>query len=237
MVGLRRTVSKIGYRMQKVHLFRWFLLLVFMGIVGYLLYVYLFLFQPTLDRLGKAHASRLGQEILQSAVLETVAEEGTLPSDLVTLTLGEDGQISAVVPDMMAINYLKAQLTTRIQEKISQMEETVVSIPSGSLLGVEFLSAYGPRLPIRLIPYGHTIVDLESHFSSAGINQTRHQIFATVSLELSLLMPDYRTVGAEITARIPMSETVVVGNVPNSYTNLETEPGKVKDDLLNMIEQ
>ncbi|MBO5409099.1 MAG: sporulation protein YunB [Clostridia bacterium] len=234
--GYRRTANKIGYRLQCVHLARWFLLLVFLCILGYGGYIYFQVFQPTLTQLGEAQASRLAQEILHSAVMEVAGEDEFADAKLVSLELSEDGQIAAVVPDVVQMNRYKAKLALRIQQKLSQTEETTVFVPAGSLLGVEFLSAYGPRLPIRLIPYGRTLVDLESHFSDAGINQTRHQMIATVSLDLSLLMPDYRSVGTQVTARIPMSETVVVGSVPNSYTNLETEPGKVKDDLINMIE-
>ena len=236
MATYRRAVQKIGYRLQKLHSGRWLFFLLLLFVIGYGCYLYFQVFQPTLTELGKAQASRLGQEILNRAVTETLAKDSYLSAELVSLEVSQDGQITAVLPDVMAMNRLKANLTLGIQNKLSEMGETTVYVPAGSLLGVEFLSAYGPRLPIRLIPYGRTFVDLESHFSDAGINQTRHQMIATVRVEVSLLMPDFRSVGTEITARIPMSETVVVGSVPNSYTNLETERENMKDDLVNMIE-
>ncbi len=206
------------------------------GIFAYGIYLYLQVFQPTLNRLGEAKASYLAQEILQSAVLEVAQEDEFVNAKLVSLEISEDGQIAAVVPDVLAMNRWKSRLALRIQQKLSETEEVTVFVPAGSLLGVEFLSTYGPKLPIHLISYGRTLVDLESYFSDAGINQTRHQMIANVGVELSLLMPDYRSVGTKVTAKIPMSETVVVGSVPNSYTNLETELEQVKDDLLNIIE-
>ena len=96
------------------------------------------------------------------------------------------------------------------------------------------LSNIGPRIPINLIPYGKTVVDFDSKFSEAGINQTRHQLFVTVSLNVSLLMPNNQGIGTQIKTTVSMSETIIVGDVPTNYTNIASTPEEVRDDLMNL---
>ena len=52
--------------------------------------------------------------------------------------------------------------------------------------------------------------------STAGINQTRHQILLDLDVEVSLLMP-WLTVSSQVQTELLVSETVIVGHVPESY--------------------
>ena len=56
--------------------------------------------------------------------------------------------------------------------------------------------------------------------TSAGINQTRHQIFLELDVQLSFLMP-WRGMDTSVQTEILVSETVIVGQVPGSYMNWE----------------
>ncbi len=232
----RRAVSKMRYRFSKKPWGRLIFFCCVITLLGYVGYLYFWVFQPTLVKLGTAHATRLGELAVHKAVEEVFSQNQFLNSRLVSLETSEDGQISAVIPDVGAMNRLKSALSVSVTEKLNQMDDTVVSIPAGTLSGIDFLANFGPRFQISMFPYGKALVDIESRFSDAGINQTRHQMLLTVDLEISLLLPDTHSVNAAIRTTVPMSETVVVGSVPNSYTNLETEEEKVKDDLLNLID-
>ncbi len=232
----RRAVSKMRYRFSKKPWGRLFFFCVAFALLGYVGYIYFFVFQPTLVKLGTAHATRMGELAVHEAVKEVFGENQFLNSRLVSLETSEDGQISAVIPDVGAMNRLKSALSVTVTEKLNQMDDTTVSIPAGTLSGIDFLANFGPRFQIGMFPYGKALVDIESRFSDAGINQTRHQMLLTVDLEISLLLPDTHSVNAAIRTTVPMSETVVVGSVPNSYTNLETEEESLKDDVLNLID-
>lgn len=232
----RRAVGKIKYRLSQKRWGGFLFFCVFCAVLGYVGYCYFFVFQPALIKLGTAHATRMGELAVHEAVGEVFSKEQFLSSRLVSLETSEDGQISAVIPDVGAMNRLKSALSVLVTQKLNQMDDTTVSIPAGTLSGVDFLANFGPHLSVSMFPYGRALVDIESHFSDAGINQTRHQMLLTVDLEVSLLLPDTHSVNATIRTTVPMSETVVVGSVPNSYTNLETEEENVKDDVLNLID-
>lgn len=232
----RRAMNKAGYRLSKKPWGRILFLGMFTAMLIYGCYIYFFVFQPTLIRVGTAHATRMGEVAVHEAVSRVFRENQFINSRLISLETSEDGQISAVIPDVSAMNRLKSALAVSVTETLNQMENTTVFVPAGTLSGIDVLANFGPRLSISMFPYGKALVDIESRFSDAGINQTRHQMLLTVDLEVSLLLPDTHSVNAKIKTRVPLSETVVVGSVPNSYTNLETQNEQLKDDLLNLID-
>lgn len=235
-VFYRRAINRVKYRFGRIRWGGFFFGLAFFVLVGYIGYVYFFMFSPALLELGEAHANRIGQEVIHKAIEEVIENNEYLTASLVTVQTSDDGNLTAVLPNVITMNQLKSRLTLGITEKIRQADETVISIPAGAMLGVDALAGYGPRFQIKMIPYGKVYVDLESHFSDAGINQTCHRILAKAQVDISLLMSDSREVDSRICVTVPLSETLVVGSVPNSYTNLETQQETVKDDLLNLVE-
>ena len=87
-----------------------------------------------------------------------------------------------------------------------------------------------------MIPFGKIHVDFETRFMEAGINQTRHEINVTVALDVALLMSNRQTTTAKIETTVPVSETVIVGDVPDSYTNFITDEQHARDDAVNMLD-
>ena len=71
--------------------------------------------------------------------------------------------------------------------------------------------------------------EIDSEFTSAGINQTKHRITATIQVFLRYTLPG-QSVVVQYENTLPIYETVIVGNVPNTY--LETGEQK---DLLYLV--
>jgi sporulation protein YunB len=193
-------------------------------------------FKPILSQLSTSRASQLGQMVINDAVSEVMNSSDIVEGKMINIEKGNDGQIVAISPNLPIINSLKSQIALSVQNKLNSIDNSQIKIPIGNLTGLDFLSNIGPKISINLIPFGKTIVDFDSKFQEAGINQTRHQIFVTVSLNISLLMPNNQAIGTQIKTTVPMSETIIVGNVPTNYTNITSTPEKARDDLLNIIE-
>ena len=74
--------------------------------------------------------------------------------------------------------------------------------------------------------------DFISAFTDAGINQTRHQIILEVTAEMRILT-GLGGVDTEVTNQLVVSDTVIVGHVPEQYTYIDdTEQsllGKIND--------
>lgn len=90
----------------------------------------------------------------------------------------------------------------------------------GSFTGFKLLSGRGPGVKIRISSIGNVETDLRSEFISQGINQTLHRVYLQVKCELSILTP-FDDISEEITNQVLLAESVIVGNIPDTYYNLE----------------
>ena len=55
-----------------------------------------------------------------------------------------------------------------------------------------------------------------SNFSQAGINQTIHQLTMVVSIDVAMLVLG-KTSSFEVTSEVVVAETVIVGEVPQTF--------------------
>lgn len=235
-VVIRRAVSRIGYRYQKHHGGFFGILFVLLILSGLFCW-YTRVFSPMLSHLCEAKANRIGQETIHRSVSELLGKDVYLGSNFLRVEKTEEGEPALVLPDTAVMNRFRSDLTLLISECLSETKNAQISIPLGNLSGLEILSNRGPILQMDAYPYGEVFVELFSEFTDAGVNQTRHAMTVKVTLDVSLMLPGHTAYGTRVVAAVPMSETVVVGSVPNSYTNLETEKGNLKDDLLNLIDE
>ena len=74
-------------------------------------------------------------------------------------------------------------------------------------------------------------MDFKTDFESSGINQTRHKIYLEAKTQVKVIVPLTTSI-KEVKAQIPISETVIIGDVPNSYVNIPKE--EVSSELPNI---
>ena len=80
---------------------------------------------------------------------------------------------------------------------------------------------------------GDVETDLRSEFTSQGINQTLHRVYLQVKCDVNILTP-FDNISRKITNQVLLMENVIVGNIPNTYYNLEGINGN--SDALEIIE-
>ena len=136
----------------------------------------------------------------------------------VTLDRDDAGNIAAVSTNMTRINALSAELLRRIVAA-SDKGELDLSIPVGNLLGSSLLLGRGPRVPVDITMLTSSRVDLKNELSSAGINQTKHQIKLDVVIDIDVILP-WNTLSTQVVSEILVAETVIVGRVPETYFNV-----------------
>lgn len=90
----------------------------------------------------------------------------------------------------------------------------------------------GPNVNIKMEVIGNIETDLKSEFRAAGINQTLHRIYLEIRCNVIILTP-FQTIEEPVINQVLLAEGVIVGEVPNSYYNLE---GISKDNALDIIE-
>lgn len=179
----------------------------------------LFIFRSLVTELAVSDAQDAVVITVNRIVKEIMQEEDFSCGQLILLEKDGSGNITAVTTNVAAINILEAEI---LEGVVTETTETVirVEIPVGNLTGSALLLNRGPSVPVDVILLSSSMGGFRSELTAAGINQTRHQILLELEVQLSLLMP-WRTIDTSVITEILVSETVIVGEVPQSYLNWE----------------
>ncbi len=184
--------------------------------------------EPILSSMATARASNTVNRIVVEAVSDAI-QGGEIDYDmLVEFEKDSEGRVTALKSNMAAFNRLQARIADDILMRLSEVSTTTLSIPIGTLTGSSLLAGRGPLLKVKMQSVGSTTASFRNTFSAAGINQTRHQILLNVEVNVSILLPGFRT-STKVTNEISVAETVIVGNVPENYTYFSTTQGEIEN--------
>lgn len=169
--------------------------------------------RPIMVDLAEAKINNEVTQLLSLAVEQLPMDYG----EAVTLEKDGEGRITALTSNMGAIGSYRARLTQRLVEALDEMKKEALSIPLGSATGFDLLSGRGPGIPVKVLSVGAVNSRFENVFTSAGINQTRHQIMLKLTVTVSILLPG-STSQTDVECEVCAAETVIVGSVPENYT-------------------
>ena len=82
------------------------------------------------------------------------------------------------------------------------------------------MSVISPQFKIALERAGNIETEIKSEFTSVGINQTLHRIYLNLTCTVDILTP-FESIGKSITSQVLLTETVIVGTVPDTYYNYD----------------
>lgn len=190
---------------------------------------------PNVRKLAVNHAKQIAVITVNEHIAKKLRQENIDYDDIVKFTYSDDGKIRAVSNNISTVNILKSELVQEVTKTIASIDTSQISLPLGTLSGIDFLYGTGPFLPISIKPYGYADADITTDFRSTGINQTIFEVTAHVSANVSVLMPMMKS-GAKIETSIPVISTVIVGDVPGSYTNVERFGEEYEEDVLQLAE-
>ena len=138
--------------------------------------------RPLLTSLATTRVSNTVNRIVSEAVDEAIESGNISYSDLITFEKDKDGRITAIYSNMAAFNRLQSKILDIILARIDQVSARELSIPLGSLTGSVLLAGRGPRISVRMESVGSSSARFENEFTSAGINQTKHQIVLNIDV-------------------------------------------------------
>ncbi|MBR3570955.1 MAG: sporulation protein YunB [Oscillibacter sp.] len=190
--------------------------------------------QPVLSRLAVARASNTVNRIVARAVNEAVENGAISYGQLISFEKDNDGRIAAVHSNMAVCNRLQAEILDIILTRIEEVPARDLSIPVGTLSGSPLLAGRGPRISVRMESAGSSSARFGNTFTSAGINQTRHEIVLYIDVSVAILLPGFTT-ATKVSNAVTVAETVIVGAVPESYTYFSTNPADGYDDQKDYV--
>ena len=173
--------------------------------------------RPLIRKIAAYQSRLIATEIISKSVYNTLQDNNFSYSNLVTISNGADGYVSSIATNMLQINLFEAIITDSVNSGLKNLSQETIQISTGTISGFEFFYERGPDLTFKLKPMGYVEVRLISKFSSAGINQTHHQIILEISSTVSAVIPGYST-EVDVVSTYIIAETVIVGKIPDSYT-------------------
>ena len=173
--------------------------------------------RPQLVALSEAQISNRLIQIADQAVTQAIVDQKLSYPDMVTLR--SSGELFTLVTDTASLNSLRTAVLDAIIAQIGTIDNDPMGVPLGALTGIDLLSALGPRLPVRVISVSTAEGQYRNDFTSAGINQTLHRIMLDVTLNARLLLPG-GVVEVLVSTPVCISETVIIGQVPQTYLTL-----------------
>lgn len=172
--------------------------------------------RPQLITIAEA---QLKNHLIQAAnrsVTQSLAEESISYSDMVTLQTAQG--VSTLVTDTASLNRLRSVVLDDVIGQLETLDSHSLSVPLGALTGIDLLSAIGPKLPVKIVSVASADGLYRNDFIDAGINQTLHRIMLDISVDAGLLLPG-GVVRLTVTAPICVSETIIIGQVPQTFLN------------------
>ena len=152
-------------------------------------------------------------------VKDVMAQSQREGERLVELERDGQGNITAANANVAAVNRLAAEVLSRTIRQTEE-EPLTVEIPLANLLGSALLMNRGPAITVHVTMLSSSTASYRSELTAAGINQTRHQLFLDLNVQLSFLLP-WQGMDTSVQTQILVSETVIVGQVPESFMNWE----------------
>ncbi len=144
----------------------------------------------------------------------------------------ENGGNRILKTDVVVINKIASDIALEAEKQFDEIEKETIKIPIGALTGIKLLSGAGPSINIKVIPAGNILTEIKNEFESTGINQTVYRIYLELTCKVSIVT-QYKTIEDKVVNQVLLVESVIVGEVPQSYYNLE---GMGQDDIMEVIE-
>ena len=173
---------------------------------------------PIFEGLCISKAQGIATEITNRKSSEVLAKYNY--KDTVQIIKDSDGKNNMLKTDIVMINKIASDIAIEIQKELDEIEKQSIEIPLGALTGNPYFAGSGPNFKIKIISAGDITTDIKTEFKAAGINQTMYRIYLNLECKVSILT-SYKTINKTITNQVLLVETVIMGEVPETYLELE----------------
>lgn len=185
---------------------------------------------PIIEERCKALANSIATKICNEQATRVMAEYEY--NDFCEVTKDENDNIKMIGINVITINKIISDIPVYIVEELNKEENNTFNMKLGSFTGSKILSGLGPNIKIQMMVDGEIQTDLKTEFVEAGINQTLHRIYLELKCNVSILTP-YNIIKDEIYNQVLLTEGVIIGNIPETYYNIE---GLNENQLLETLE-
>jgi len=173
-------------------------------------------YRQVIDELAQTQVKNTTSDLTNDAIAKQIALGDIQYDRIVFFEKDLDGRITALKTNMSEVNRLKTDVLNIINDEILALDHSDIGIPLGSLFFPELFSGKGPAIPVHILSIRNSDATFTSHFSQAGINQTLHRLNMEVSIDVAVLVLG-QTSSFTMNSEVVVAETIIVGNVPQTY--------------------
>lgn len=185
-------------------------------------------FREEVGEMAEYRSKIAAVKIVNDSIMEVMEENPGL--NLIDVVKDAQGEVVSIETNIQQISAVKTGVTDKILTKLKTLSRESIKVPLGNLSGNGFLSARGPNIDCRFIPVGAIEIKTLSKFEACGINQTRHQIVVSVETEISAIT-SFKSVRVKVPTDFVLAETVIVGSVPENYTQVLTSDKELISEI------
>jgi len=172
------------------------------------------------DRLELAIIAQI-KSISSSAINDVVSDfleqNSGLCTDMIAITYDNNGCVRSINENMHSVNTFKTGIIEKSQNKVNNIMATHgIDVQLGNFVGLTVLSEFGPYIHMDVDATTNIDCDIISTFESVGMNQTLHKINVELFVDIYVGNP-FRIESIAYSTDYEISQTVIVGNIPNSY--------------------
>lgn len=174
---------------------------------------------PVIKGYSESVAETIMLNTANEAVINVLKDENISYNDIAVLSKNESGMVQSLEIDIYKINNLKSRISNEISKIINNREEFNIFVPIGSFFSTPYTSGIGPKIPFKMQLTSTAFVDFTHEFKAAGINQVLHLIHVKIRIKGSFVTAWYKG-GISTETSIIAAQTVIVGAVPDAFTNV-----------------
>lgn len=148
------------------------------------------------------------------------------------ITRNENDQVTSVEINTNEINRFKSGLTESVLAELSNYGNVTFEVPLLAAFGLYYSYLAYPRVSYTVTISTVVSTEFKSEFTDAGINQVLHRISVVVGTRGSLAVLGSDADISE-TTDFTVAQTVIVGAVPDAFTNIDYANEDIVDDVFD----
>ena len=184
---------------------------------GLLLHVINGRLRPVLEAAASGQATSLMTQAIAIAVDNCLQENSMGYGDFVTIE-------KDAASNTASNSRFKRQVVEAVTRQLTTLDSGALGVPLGTLSGQALLSGMGPPVRVRVDSVGEITADYVNSFTAAGVNQTLHRVCLEITATIYLFLPG-EVLPVSVSSSVCVAETVIVGETPDTYLNLEKGNG------------
>jgi len=208
-------------------------------LIGVLSLLFMIIFDKSfayqLELYSKSEVVNTLNREVNNIILNTLQEDNISQEELLSVEYNDVGDITCVRADMLTVNRLKNSLDSKISTLCKENGTFEARIPVGNLVGGGLMYGKGFDISVRFRPIGQVNSRMTGTLCEAGINQTVYRIAFDINVDAAIVFP-FRYIEIPIRIETVVSETVIVGSVPESYTYFSMDGDMTAQDIQGYVE-